>query len=137
MADTSNTIKNRIQNFGNQLGQVATDTVETVVAVADDVGNRAKEFVTDATQRAETAGAYISQRADEATVAVGSRLKAAGEASESMGHSLKQTGDHLQRDGLQGLCADLSMLIRNHPIPAMLMGIGLGFVTARAMYRHE
>jgi len=137
MADTSNPIKNRFQNFGNQLGQAAEDAVENVAAVADDVGNRTREFVADATQRAESAGAYISQRADEATVAVGGQLKAAGEASESMARTLKQTGDHLQKEGLQGLCSDMATMIRNNPIPAMLMGIGLGFVTARAFYRHE
>lgn len=137
MVDSANTLKNRMQSFGNQVSEATANAMEGASAIAEDVGNKAKEFVADATQRAEAAGAYISQRADDATVAVGERLKMAGDASARMGRTLKETGDYVEREGFEGLISDTAGLIRRNPISAMLVGVGLGFVAARALYSRD
>jgi uncharacterized glyoxalase superfamily protein PhnB len=137
MAEASKSVKNRVQSYGNQLSHAAASAAENVVAVADDVSSRTQEFITDATEQAENAGAYLSQRADEATVAVGGQLKAAGNASETMAQRLKESGKYLQKEGFEGICTDVASVIKNNPISSMLMGAGLGFLMARALYRHE
>ena len=38
---------------------------------------------------------------------------------------------HLEEQGLSGMAEDLTGLIRRNPIPAMLIGIGLGYLLAR------
>jgi hypothetical protein len=87
-----------------------------------------------------------SNKAEEATSAIGGRLKAAGEAirhnaphegrfgqaSEAVAQTLNNTGDYLEREGLAGMGKDLTELIKRNPIPALLLGIGVGFLLARA-----
>lgn len=133
----SNTMKNRMQTLGNQVTEAATSAAAGVSAMADDVGRKAKELAADAAQRAEIARAYLSQRAEDATEAVGEHLKAAGCASESMGRSLRETGAHLEREGVQGLVNDMTTLMRRNPIATLCAGVAIGFCMARTFSHHE
>jgi hypothetical protein len=45
--------------------------------------------------------------------------------------TLESGGRYLKEEGLEGMAEDLTDLIRKNPIPAVLMGIGLGFLLAR------
>jgi len=48
---------------------------------------------------------------------------------------LESTGRYLQEEGLKGVAEDMTNLIRRNPLPAMFLGIGLGFILARAISR--
>jgi len=124
---------NRIQEFGNQLGEATSSAMENVRSVADDVSSKASEFISDASKRAETAGQFISERAEEATAAVGDRMKAAGDASAQMAQRLRETGEYIEREGMQGLSADLTALMRRNPVVTFVSGACLGFCLARSM----
>jgi len=54
-----------------------------------------------------------------------------GNAASTVVGGLESTGRYLEREGLQGIGEDLTGLIRRNPVPAMLVGIGLGFLLAR------
>jgi hypothetical protein len=56
----------------------------------------------------------------------------AGSASSAVANSLETSGRYLQEHGLSGIGADLTNLIRRNPIPAVLIGLGAGFLLARA-----
>jgi len=129
--------KNRIQSFGNQVAETATSTAEKVSSVAEDMGNRAKDLASQAYRQAESAGNYMSERADDATMAVGERLKAAGDVSSNVGRRLKETGDYVEQRGAQGLAADMSELVRKNPVPSVLIGIATGFLFATLLFRHD
>lgn len=137
MAEAKGSLKNRIQELGNQASQVASTAFESVKSTTETVGQRAQEFMTDASKRAEQAGSYLNQRAEDATAAVGGQLKAAGDASANFAESLRSTGAYVQREGFEGLEADLANLIKRNPIPAVLAGIGLGFMLARTLYHRS
>ncbi len=137
MAETSNPMMNRIQDFGNQIGQATVNAVEGMKSVADNVGTKANEFLADSTKRAEEAGAYISQRAGEATTAVGEQLKSAGDASAQVGEKLRATGDYIEQEGLEGIAADIVAVIKKNPLASILAGICLGFCMGRAVSRHH
>ena len=57
----------------------------------------------------------------------------AGDASSAVANTLERTGRYLQEEGLEGIAEDVTNLIRRNPIPAMLVGVGAGFLLARAM----
>jgi len=133
MADTSKQTTNRIQEFGNQVGQATSNAIEGMKNVAENVTTRANEFVADASKRAETAGQYVSERADEATMAFGERMKAAGDASAQVGQRLKETGDYIEREGVEGLSADLLTLMKRNPTVTFVAGACLGFCLARSV----
>lgn len=51
-------------------------------------------------------------------------------AATSLADRLDRSGRHLEEEGLNGLIDDLSGLIRSNPLPAICVGIGIGFLTA-------
>ena len=55
-----------------------------------------------------------------------------GTASSTLASGLENTGRYLQQEGLKGMGQDLTDLIRRNPLPAVLIGLGLGFILARA-----
>jgi len=54
-----------------------------------------------------------------------------GSAASTVAGGLEQGGRYLQQEGLGGMADDLTALIKNNPIPALLVGVGIGFVLAR------
>jgi len=113
--------------------------------VAENVGKQAKQAVDYARDKAGQAGEYVRDRAESATSATGKGMETLagtirdrgpqagilGQASSTVADTLDRTGRYLQDQGLSGMAGDLTNLIRSHPLPAVLLGIGLGFMLAR------
>jgi len=91
----------------------------------------------------------MADRVNEATSAAGSGLKSLagaireytprqgvfGTASSAVADTLESGGRYLQQEGLNGMAADVTNLIRRNPIPAVLIGISLGFLLAKTTQR--
>ena len=58
-----------------------------------------------------------------------------GTASGYVADALESGGRYLQQEGFSGMADDLTNLIRRNPIPALLFGIGLGYLLARSTSR--
>ena len=56
-----------------------------------------------------------------------------GNASSAVANTLETYGKELQEHGLTGIAEDITNTVRKHPIPAVLIGIGLGFLLARVL----
>jgi len=54
-----------------------------------------------------------------------------GSAASSVAGGLESSGKYLEQEGLQGIADDVTNMIRRNPIPALVLGIGLGFLLAR------
>jgi hypothetical protein len=90
-----------------------------------------------------------SKRVDEATTALGERVKSAagtirergpregmlGTATGRVADSLETTGRYIQEEGVLGMVEDITELIRRNPIPAMMVGVGIGFLLAKMLRR--
>lgn len=106
----------------------------------------AKDMASAAGKKASEAASYVGQKAEDATAAVGGGLKSLagtirehtprdgmfGNASSTVASTLESGGRYLEEHGLKGVGEDLTQVIRRNPIPALLIGIGLGFLVARA-----
>jgi len=55
------------------------------------------------------------------------------EAAETVAGTLRQGGQYLEQEGLGGLMTDCAHLVRNNPLPALFLGIGLGYVIGRVL----
>lgn len=55
-----------------------------------------------------------------------------GSAAGSVANALDHTGQYLQEEGLRGVAEDFTGLIRRNPIPALLIGVAVGFLLAKA-----
>jgi hypothetical protein len=95
--------------------------------------------------KAKDAASTVGRSAEDATHAVGRGMESLadtvrqnlpregviGSAASTVASSLETGGRYLEKEGLQGMADDLTGLIRRNPIPALLVGIGLGFFLAR------
>jgi len=123
--------------------------VESAKDVAKDTANKAGAYVKDAAatvaHKAEDAASYVSHKAEDATSAVGRDMKSLagtiranaphegmlGTAGSAVANTLETYGRELEEHGLGGIADDITNTVRRHPIPAVLIGIGLGFLLAR------
>jgi len=141
--------KSKAQEAGSKVADHSRD-------VASDVASKAREVGHDIAQRARDAGGDLADAGRSAMNAagktaenaVGSAGQAAqslagqvreygpgsgvfGQATETVAHTLERGGQYLQQEGLSGMADDLTTMIKRNPIPALLMGVGIGFILAR------
>jgi uncharacterized protein YjbJ (UPF0337 family) len=101
-------VDRRLQEYSAQASGVAA----TVASAAQEVASRVTETAgTAATKAQEMAGA----------------------AATAVTDTVAGVGTYVQEKGLQGLSGDLTDLIRRHPVPALLVGLGIGFVLGRSV----
>jgi uncharacterized phage infection (PIP) family protein YhgE len=146
MSDTLDAIKAKLEP--QTLMQQAKETVSEVTATA---AQKAKETVADVTQRAKETvhdvTADVVQQAKEAlpTVTANAVSGAVTEAKEAVGsavHTAKEAvGDAVDTatvavsgavDHAKDATSVLAETIRRHPVPAALIGIGLGWLWIRS-----
>ena len=109
---------------------------------AQDAGKQAMDKARDA---GRSAGEAAEQAADAGASAVGSGMKSLagtirqqgphegmlGQATSTAARTLESGGRYLQDQGLSGMAEDVTDLIRRNPIPAVLVGVGIGFLLAQ------
>lgn len=109
-----------------------------------DVGDMAH----DARMKAEQAGRQAADQIDSAMTATGERMSDAahalrerapagrtGEVATRTADALEKSGEYLRRADVDVVRTDLERLIRNHPIEALFVGLGVGFLLARMTRR--
>lgn len=123
-----------------------------VAEAAKDTTNKAGDMLKDAAstvgQKATEAGSYVAHKAEDATCAVGNEMKSwagtirekgphdgmLGNASSAVANTLESCGNELEH-GLSGIGEDLTNTVRRHPVPSLLIGVGVGFLLARMCAR--
>jgi hypothetical protein len=107
--------------------------------------DKARDIAGTATDKAKDVAANVGKKAEDATHAVGHGMQslagtvrenlpregAIGTAASTVAGCLENTGKYLEKEGIQGMAEDVTNLIRRNPLPAVLVGIGLGFLLAR------
>jgi hypothetical protein len=150
MANTFSKTKEDAKNLGTdvkdqakEIGQQAMDKARDVASSAAD---KARELGSNVSHMASDAASNIGHKAEDATSSVGGGMKSLagqvrehgpregvlGSATSAVADTLERGGRYLQEEGLRGIGEDLTSLIRRNPIPALLVGIGVGFLLARA-----
>jgi uncharacterized protein YjbJ (UPF0337 family) len=84
----------------------------TVTSAAQDVASRVTETVGTAASTAQ---------------------EMAGAAATAVTDTVAGVGTYVQDKGVPGLSGDLTDLIRRYPVPALLIGLGIGFVLGRSV----
>lgn len=121
----------------------------SVESAASQAGEKVQQATSAAMSKAHEMASAASRRVDEATAALGERVRSAGgslrdrgpregmlgSATGAVAGSLESTGRYIQEEGVLGMFEDVTGLIRRNPIPAMLVGVGIGFMLAKMMRR--
>jgi hypothetical protein len=113
------------------------------------MADKAREIAANVADRAKDMACSIGQKAEDATHAVGGGMEslgstvrgklphggALGAAASTLAGGLESGGHYLKEEGLKGIAADLTNMIRRNPVPAMLVGVAAGFIIARVTAR--
>ena len=125
---------------------MATMTAPKTGRTIDESGHAIRDAATAFGQRAEDACSTLANKADEAAAATGRGIESVadqirsrtpdkgivGTASNKFADSLEYGGKYLEKQGVTGMTDDVTMLIRNNPITALLTAVGVGYLIARA-----
>jgi len=138
---------------GAAAGEATKDAGSAIGEATKDVfaktGDAMKDAASTMAHKAADAGSFVAHKAEDATSAVGNEMKSLagtirekgphdgmlGNASSAVANTLDVYGRELQEHGLSGIADDITNTVRRHPVPAVLIGIGLGFLLARVFAR--
>jgi hypothetical protein len=56
-----------------------------------------------------------------------------GSATRAVADTMEGAGKYLEDKNLSGMMDDVTGLIKRNPIPAVLLGLGIGFLVGRAL----
>jgi len=135
-----------VDEMKNKAQETATSVTEKAKDFAGGVADKAKEAASSAAQSAGEAASTVGHKAEDATAAVACGMKSLagsirehtpqggvlGTASSTIAETLESGSRYLQEEGLKGIGEDLTNVIRRNPLPALFVGIGLGYLIARA-----
>lgn len=118
-------------NAGMDSGKHA---IESAIESASAGIQAAQQKLGAAVGAAREAASQVSGSVSDAASYAGEKAES---ATNSFGCAMESTGAYLKDDGLRHIAADVSDLIRRNPVPAMLIGVGLGFLIAQASTRRS
>lgn len=125
----------------------AQDVVEKGKQGMQQAVDKGREMAHTAAEKAKEMGTAVRDRADSGVSSVGSSIRSAadtirehspeggmlGSAASQFSNTLENTGRYLEEKGVSGAAEDLTTLIRRNPVPAVLIGIGLGILLGQFM----
>ncbi len=93
--------------------------------------DKAKDMASSVAETVSDAASSVKQTAQEAVSYVGER---ASDAASAVGQGFSSGAGYV-RDSATSAADNLTQLIRNHPIPALLVAFAAGLLVARATRR--
>jgi hypothetical protein len=127
-----------------EMGAEALGKVKEAGAAAFD---KAKGAVESVGEMATQAASAVGKKADDLTGTAGHEIKAFGDtlgqkaphegltghASQAVADTIKGAGRYVEEAKLSGMAHDVEQVIKNHPIPALLICFGIGVCIGRAL----
>jgi len=151
MANPTTSTKDFGHSTGEQFKEKGGQVADKAKEAASGMASKAKEAVSAVgdmvSDAASSVGSTISKSAERATTATGSGVRHLGEtikekgpqegmfggATRAVADTLSQGGKYLEQEGFNGMMEDVTELVRRNPMPAVLLGIGLGFLLGRTL----
>jgi len=144
----------------DHLQQAASEGRQAAASAASGLGQKAQEAASNLTDRARETGSNLSHRAgdlahkaedraDDALAAMGQRMGSmagslrqsaprigvVGSAAGAVADRLESSGRYLQDHGVSEITDDVAGTIRRHPLPALGLAFGVGFLIGMAARR--
>jgi len=131
----------------NKAKEVGTQAADKAKEYGTQIADKAKDAASSLGEMASQAAGTVGKKADEMTASAGADMKkwgdtigskaphegVLGQASQAMADTLREGGKYLEEAKLSGVADDFVNMIRRNPVPAILLGVGVGFILARAM----
>lgn len=122
--ETAHNVADAASSVGHKVSEVASNVGHKVSDVASGAGKKADSAVSAAGRGMESFADTVRDRGPQSGMM--------GKATSAVADTLDNAGEYLESHGLSGIAGDLTDLVRRNPIPALLIGIGVGYLLARA-----
>jgi hypothetical protein len=136
-----------MEKAADKAKEAAAGIGERVSDAASFVTEKAKAATSSVMHSAEDAASYVGKKTDDGIHAVGSSLKSFGDTVRhtapqrdmlkdgmcAVADTLENTGKYLEEGGVAEMAKDLTGVIKRNPIASLCIGIGVGFLLARAL----
>jgi phage-related protein len=124
-SNVTDKVKDMASNVGQAAGNAASAVGHAAGNVATTVGHKAEDATAAAGRGMQNLGSTVRDKAPDSGFL--------GTAADKVAGGLESAGKYLEDKNLSGMAEDITGLIRRNPIPALLIGIGLGFLLARTL----
>jgi len=108
---------------------------------------KAKQAVGSVGEMATHAASAVGKKADDLTAAAGHEIREFGDtiakksphegltgaASQAVADTIKGSGRYIEDAKLSGMAHDVEQVVKNHPLPALLICLGIGYCLGRSM----
>jgi phage-related tail protein len=145
VANTTTNVKHQAEDAADKAKEAADKAKDAGSGLMD----KAKQVAGTVAEKAKDVASNVGEKVDSGVSAVGRGMESLagtirdkgpssgilGGAASGVATALDTSGQYLEEQGLSGMAEDVTNLIRRNPIPAMLIGIGLGFLLARMTRR--
>jgi len=142
-------VRDKAQDTAASAGQTVQNAKATAQEAASHLGQQARDAASSAADKARNLASAAGDRADDALGSVGQgmsslagtlRQKAPhegmlGTAAGTVAENLEAGGRYLREHDLGDIGEDLTSLVRQHPLPAVLCVFGVGFLLGSALRR--
>jgi len=132
------------RDAASSVGQAASNLASSV---GHSVSQKAGDVAHNVSQRAGDVAHNVGQRAEDATSALGSGISSLagtvrdsapqsgmlGTAGRQVADTMENVGHYVSDKNLTGMMDDVTGLVRRNPIPALLIGLGVGFLIGRVL----
>lgn len=117
--------KDLASQAGDKVKQAASAVGDAVSGAASNAGKTADKWTSSAGVGIKHLGETIEEKAP--------REGMLGTATRAVASTLEESGRYLEQEGLSGMMDDVTNVVRRHPLPAVLVGIGIGFLIGRTL----
>jgi ElaB/YqjD/DUF883 family membrane-anchored ribosome-binding protein len=121
--------------FG-KVKEAGAEVLDKAKAVAGAVGDMAVETASAASQKADDLTAATGHEIREFGETIGKKAPhqgLTGQASQAVADTIKGGGQYIEEHKLSGMARDVEQVVKNHPIPALLICFGIGYCIGRTM----
>jgi hypothetical protein len=135
-ADSRTGSMGNFQNAADRAREATREGVEAVRDTATGVMDRARDVVGTVVDKSRDAASNVAETArDWAAGAVGAvkESDAVHKATDAVNEAWETGSKYIHDHNLKDMADDVAGVIRRNPIPALLVGIGLGFILGRSM----
>lgn len=117
--------KEAAESVANRVGHAASSAANAASSAANMVGQKAESYASSAGEQVRKVGEAIQHK--------GPQEGMLGHATHAVGSTVEAGGKYLEETGLKGMMDDLTHVIKHNPLPAVLIGLGLGVLIGRVL----
>jgi ElaB/YqjD/DUF883 family membrane-anchored ribosome-binding protein len=124
----------------------AGEMKDRITEKASELKDRSAEKASELKDRSAQVGQNANERIDSLMTATGSQMSnlahtvrerapegQLGEVAHKAASMLERSGEHLKRSNPEMMRNDVERVIRDHPLEALAIGLGIGFLLRRSM----